>query len=80
VHVSLETARYVVTIAVREGMCQLVGPDAPELEHIRSTPMPPGLLLKRLSMAGINLVPTDTDAEFAKFANGQVRAQTWCGD
>lgn len=71
VHLSLETPRYVVTIAVREGECQLVAPDSPELASLRAKPMLPGELLKRLSMAGINLTPTDTDAEFAKFANGQ---------
>lgn len=71
VHFSLETPRYVVTIAVREGECQLVAPDAPELASIRAVPMPPGQLLKRLAKAGINLTPTDTDADFAKFANGQ---------
>jgi len=71
VHLSLETPRYVVTIAVREGLCQLISPDAPELEGLRSQPMAPGLLLKRLAMAGINLSPTDTDAEYAKFADGR---------
>lgn len=70
-HLSLETPRYVLTIAVRESECQLVAPDTPELASLRATPMRPGELLKRLSMAGINLTPTDTDADFAKFANGQ---------
>jgi cancer susceptibility candidate protein 1 len=70
-HLTLQTPRFEVVIAIRENECQLIKPEAPQLEGIRSEPMAPGLLLKRLAHAGINIMPTDRDAKFAKHPTGE---------
>jgi hypothetical protein len=68
---TLQTPRFEVVIAIRENECQLIKPEAPQLEGLRSQPMAPGLLLKRLARAGINIMPVDKDAKHAKHATGE---------
>jgi cancer susceptibility candidate protein 1 len=57
-----------IQIVVRNDQCKLVGPDEPELAHIKGRWLSPPALLRLLARAGYNFVLNDVDAETERMA------------
>jgi hypothetical protein len=63
VTVSVRTPRATVSVLVTSEGCRLTGPDVKALHGLRQCTLGPGELLRRLRMAGINILPIDEDAK-----------------
>lgn len=67
--VTVTGSRFKVELELVGGQCQLIQPQHDTLAPIFRKLMDPGKLLLRLQRAGINLCPTDEDAEFCRKPN-----------
>mmetsp|Transcript_24916 Transcript_24916/g.41043 ORF Transcript_24916/g.41043 Transcript_24916/m.41043 type:complete len:634 (-) Transcript_24916:150-2051(-) len=61
---SLDTHTCQIQIQITEAGCALISPAVKELESLLGVVLPPGRLLKRLSLSGFHLVPVDWDAQY----------------
>eukprot|EP00592_Proboscia_alata_P028390 CAMPEP_0194451086 /NCGR_PEP_ID=MMETSP0176-20130528/131106_1 /TAXON_ID=216777 /ORGANISM="Proboscia alata, Strain PI-D3" /LENGTH=616 /DNA_ID=CAMNT_0039278487 /DNA_START=172 /DNA_END=2019 /DNA_ORIENTATION=+ len=61
VRFTITTPRFTVSIICREGLCNLLSPDAKELSHLRDSWLPAENLIQELLESGINLLPGDHD-------------------
>ncbi|KAJ9444245.1 Axonemal 84 kDa protein [Diplonema papillatum] len=53
-----------VKILIRNNLCQVLAPDEPELEYLRTDWYSPAALLRHLSASGYNFMFTDADADY----------------
>jgi len=63
---SVTGSRFEVQLEIQGGKVRLVKPEHETLAPIHNKLMDPGVLLMRLARAGINLIPSDEDAEFCR--------------
>lgn len=63
---SVTGSRFEVQLEITDGKVKLVKPEHETLAPIFNKLMDPGVLLMRLARAGINLIPSDEDAEFCR--------------
>ena len=62
---TVETKRLELNFEIGPKYVKLIERDEPELRHIVDKEMAPGYLLKKMSRAGIHLMPDDEDAKLA---------------